>query len=156
ILDSDFGSYDQPKGVAELWGNVRGRDGHRTLRSERVTYEKDAQLAHATGNVVSRDSTEGVTLTAAPLDYDRGREVTRATEHPVLVQDAKGNTGPITLTGDTITVESKPRIARAVGHVHVVRDSLDATAGRAVFYDNEHRGVLSEDPHASTHEVDVR
>src|SRR5262249_876988 len=140
LLDADFGSYDQQKGVAELWSNVRGKDGARTLRSERVTYEKDAQLAHATGHVVSRDSAQAVTLTAERLDYDRTREVTRASDHPKLVQDAREGSGPITLTGDTIVVESKTRVASAIGHVHVVRDSLDATAGHAVFYDNEHRG----------------
>ncbi len=156
ILDSDYGSYDQSKGVAELWGNVRGRDRARTLKSERVTYDKDAQRAHASGHVVSRDSSESVTLTAERLDYDRTQQVTRATDHPRLVQDAKEGSGPVTLVGDTIVVESKPRVASAIGHVEVVRDSLQATAGHAVFYDKERRGVLSDNPRASTREVDVK
>ena len=156
VLTGDYGSYDQAEGRAELWSRVKGRDKARTLVAERVTYLRDKELAQARGHVTARDSTEGITLTAESVDYDRQAQIARATDHPKLVQQPKDGKGPVTLYGDTITVHSQERIANADGHVRVLQDSLEATAGRAVFYDRENRGLLLDGPRATTSEVSVR
>jgi len=57
---------------------------------------------------------------------------------------------------EPVTVNQKDRIAHAEGRVHVVQDSLEANAGRAIYYDAEHRGLLLDSPRASTGEVTVR
>jgi lipopolysaccharide assembly outer membrane protein LptD (OstA) len=156
VLSGDYGSYDQAEGRAELWSRVTGRDKARTLVAERVTYLRDRELAQARGHVTARDSTEGITLTAGSVDYDRQAQIALATDGPKLVQRPKDGKGPVTLYGDTITVHSKERIANADGHVRVLQDSLEATAGRAVFYDRENRGLLLDGPRATTSEVSVR
>lgn len=156
VLRSDFGSYDQPKGRAELWSRVHARQKARTLTAERIVYLRDEEVAQARGRVVARDSTEGLTLTGESVDYDRRREFALATQRPRLVQDARGGKGATTLVGDTITVATPDRIATAIGGVEVTRDSLRATADRVVFYDREQRGVLTGEPRAWTDEVAVR
>jgi lipopolysaccharide export system protein LptA len=157
ILTGDYGSYDQQQGRAEIWGHVRGRDlKGRTIESDRIVYLRDQEIAQARGRVIARDSTEAITLTAEALDYDKNAQVSRATINPKLVQLARGGKGAVTLTGDTVTVNQKDRIAHAEGRVHVVQDSLEANAGRAIYYDAEHRGLLLDSPRASTGEVTVR
>ncbi|MEP7028508.1 MAG: putative LPS assembly protein LptD, partial [Candidatus Eisenbacteria bacterium] len=156
VLSGDFGSYDQQLGRAELWSRVRGRDKARTLTADRVIYSRDSEVAQARGRVTARDSTEGVTLTADALDYDRRTETSRATQGPKLVQSPRDGKGPVTLLGDTITVHSRERVAHADGHVRVQQDSLAAAAGHAVFFDRENRGLLVDGPSATTREVDVR
>ena len=156
VLTGDFGSYDQTAGRAELWSHVRGREKSRTLIADRVTYFRDTEAAQARGRVTAMDSTEALTLTAEAVDYDRRAQTARATQNPKLVQAARDGNGAVTLTGDTITVLTRDRIAHAEGHVHVLQDSLEAGAGRMIFFDRESRGLLLEDPRASTSQVVVR
>ncbi|MGH7726381.1 MAG: LPS export ABC transporter periplasmic protein LptC, partial [Candidatus Eiseniibacteriota bacterium] len=155
ILNGDFGSYDQTTGRAELWSRVRGREGSRTMRADRLTYLRDDEIAQARGNVTARDSAEALTLTAGAVDYDRRREMARATNSPRLVQDPTEGKGATTLEGDTITVFTKDRLASALGHVRIERDSLRAEAGRAFFDDNAQRGLLLDSPRAWNDEVSV-
>ena len=103
---------------------ARARQG-RTLAAERVAYLRDEETVQARGRVTARDSTEGLTLTAERRRLRRRRQVARATLNPTLVQDPKDGKGAITLTGDTITVDSHGRVAHAEGEVHVVQDSLE-------------------------------
>ncbi|MEO6462871.1 MAG: putative LPS assembly protein LptD, partial [Candidatus Eisenbacteria bacterium] len=156
VMRSDNGSYDQPNGRAELWSRVRAVQKTRTVTADRLIYLRDDEVAQARGRVVARDSTEGLTLTAEAVDYDRRREFALATPRPKLVQEARDGKGPTTLVGDTITVATQERIATAVGRVEVTRDSLRAEAGRMVFADREQRGVLTGSPRAWTDEVTVR
>ncbi len=156
VLTGDFGSYDQQQGRAEVWSHVRGRDKAQTIVADRVAYLRDAERAEARGRVTARDSTAGITLTADALDYDRRAGTARATQGPKLVQTPRDGKGTVTLLGDTITVHSKERVANADGHVRVLQDSLAATAGHAVFFDRENRGLLLDGPQATTSEVAVR
>ena len=156
VLRADNGSYDQPQGRAELWSRVRGVEKSRTLTADRVIYLRDDGIAQARGRVVARDSTEGLTLTAESVDYDRRREFSFATPRPKLVQDPRDGKGATTLIGDTITVDTRAKVATATGAVEVTRDSLRAQAGRVVFDDAAQIGVLTGSPQAWTDEVVVR
>jgi lipopolysaccharide assembly outer membrane protein LptD (OstA) len=155
VLKADNASYDQVQGRAELWSRVRGVEKSRTLTADRVVYLRDDQIAQARGRVVARDSTEGLTLTAEAVDYDRGRQFALATSRPRLVQDPRDGKGATTLVGDTITVDTQAKVATAVGKVEVSRDSLRAEAERVVFDDREQRGLLTGSPRAWTDEVAV-
>ncbi len=155
ILTGDFGSYDQTTGRAELWSRVKGRERGRTLVTDQVIYFRDDELAQARGNVTARDSVEALTLTAGAVDYDRRREVAHATDHPKLIQAPRDGKGATVLEGDTITVFTRERLASALGHVRVERDSLRAEAGRAYFDDNAQRGLLLDEPRAWNDEVSV-
>ena len=77
-------------------------------------------------STTARDSTEGLTLTADRVDYDRRAQVTRASAHPKLVQDPREGKGAVLVSGDTIVVDSPRRVATAIGNVVVERDSLHA------------------------------
>lgn len=156
VFHSDFGSYDQPQGRGELWGRVRGLEKGRTIQCDRLVYFQDGENVEARGNVTARDSAQALTLTAEAVDYDRGQEIARATANPKLVQEPKDGKGATTLVGDTITVFTKTRVAHALGHVKVTRDSLRAEAGRAIFDDREQRGLLLDSPQAWTEDVTVR
>jgi lipopolysaccharide assembly outer membrane protein LptD (OstA) len=156
VMRADNGSYDQPRGRAELWSRVRAVHGTRTLTADRVIHLRDEEILQARGRVVARDPTDGLTLTAEAVDYDRRREFAFAVPRPRLVQDPRDGKGATTLVGDTITVATREKVATAIGRVEVTRDSLRAEAGRVVFDDREQRGLLTGSPRAWTDEVTVR
>lgn len=156
VMHSDNGSYDQANGRAELWSRVRALQGARTLTADRVIYLRDDEIVQARGRVVARDTTDGLTLTAEAVDYDRRREFAYAVPRPRLVQDPREGKGATTVVGDTITLDTRGKVATAIGRVEVARDSLRAEAGRLVFDDREQRGLLTGSPSAWTDEVTVR
>jgi lipopolysaccharide assembly outer membrane protein LptD (OstA) len=156
VIHADNGSYDQSRGRAELWSRVRAVQGARTLTADRVIHLRDDEVVQARGRVVARDSTDKLTLTAEAVDYDRRRELAFAMPRPRLVQDPRDGKGATTVVGDTIVVDTRAKVATAIGRVEVTRDSLRAEAGRLVFDDREQRGVLTGAPRAWTDEVTVR
>ena len=52
--------------------------------------------------------------------------------------------------------DTDARIAWADGHVHIVRDTLNADAEHAIYWDNENRGLLTGHPVARTNEVTAK
>jgi lipopolysaccharide export system protein LptA len=148
---SEFGSYDAQTRRAELWGNVRAVENDRVLTCERAIYHRDTGRAEAMGNVQATDSTGTTVLVATFVDYDRDREVARAFGDPKLTRSGGGR--DIVLTADTLIVDNAAGVAHAIGDVHVDRDTLQATAGRAMFWDRENRGVLLENPRVWNDEI---
>src|SRR5262249_50383774 len=52
-----------------------------------------------------------------------------------------------------LRLNTDARIAWADGHVHIVRDTLNADAEHAIYWDQENRGILTGNPVARTNEV---
>jgi lipopolysaccharide transport protein LptA len=151
---STNGSYDTEKHIADMWGGVNGIEHHRKLRADHVTYNKDTRFATADGSVWAADSTGTLVLTAHHVEYDRTGMVARALGSPKLTR--KDGNRLTVLIGDTLRVNTDARIAWADGHVHIVRDTLNADADHAIYWDKENRGVLTGNPVARTNEVTAK
>ncbi|HKA23548.1 MAG TPA: putative LPS assembly protein LptD [Candidatus Eisenbacteria bacterium] len=151
---STDGAYDTETHVATMWGGVSGTEHGRKLRAARVTYEKDRRFATAEGDVWGADSSGNLILTAQHVEYDRDGQLARALGSPHLTRHDQGRT--TVLTGDTLRLDTDQRIAWADGHVHIVRDTLNADAEHAIYWDKENRGLLTGNPVARTDEVTAR
>lgn len=150
---SSFGSYDSQTRRAEMWGGVNGSERGRRLKADRVTYERDTQLAEAVGRVWAADSSGTLELEADRVRFERALELARAVGAPRLVRNDKGKR--TVLTGDTLTVDTRRKIAWADGNVHIERDTLEARSAHAVYWDDEDRGLLTGVPVAKNREVEA-
>jgi lipopolysaccharide assembly outer membrane protein LptD (OstA) len=151
---STDGAYDTRSHLAEMWGGVNGIEHGRKLRADHVSYDRDRRYAVADGSVWAADSTGTLVLTARHVEYDRDGQVARALGSPRLTRQDKGR--QTVLTGDTLRLNTDQRVAWADGHVHIVRDTLNAEGDHAIYWDKESRGLLTGTPVAHTNEVTAR
>ncbi len=144
-LRAPAGSYDRRTGRAHLFGGVSGVEKGRDLTADHAVYWRDSLLLQARGHVRGADDAHHLVLEGDAVDYDRGTDLAVATGAPRL--RSKDDDGVITeLRADTLRVNTRTRVAEAVDSVHVVRDSLRASADYARFDDVAERGILLGHP----------
>lgn len=176
VMLGDEASYDRKRRTATLRGNVRilehgsritGRearfyreenrseiigspvmeDSTRTLRADRIEYDRTRDMVTAIGNVDAIDRAESTRVRAGRVRYDRRLNYAWAEDDPRLTIEESG--GKSTLVRSTkFEMDNEKRRVYALGHVQVDRDKLRATGDRAEFYKEENRALLLGQPRA--------
>ena len=153
-LRAPSGTYDRRRGRALLVGGVTGQDGNQHLTCDQATWVRDSSLVQARGRVRGEDPVNKVTLEAESIDYDREHRVAIATQSPVMhATDRDGRT--VTMRAMKLRLNTATRVAEATDSVSVVRDTLQATADRAVFDDLHDHGWLFGRPRVWDNETSV-
>ncbi|MBI5837139.1 MAG: hypothetical protein HZB25_07830 [Candidatus Eisenbacteria bacterium] len=140
-------TYYRREGRLVLEGNVSAKDRKRDVTAQQVFYYKDTRDIVADGQVRLEDHDNEAVLTAPRVLYNRDTERLRSPQPSELRLTDQGKVTLITC--DTLSWDGKLKVADAVGHVRIGRDSLVAEAERALLYRDEHRAVLVGAPRAS-------
>ncbi|MBI3540309.1 MAG: LPS-assembly protein LptD, partial [Candidatus Eisenbacteria bacterium] len=154
VLQAPMGTYDRKHAVAELFGGVAAADSNQQVHCDRVNYLRGEHRFEARGHVIGEDVSNHVTLNADSVDYDRVTHRAVARGRPVLrARDRDGRTAEVHAVRRVL--DNERRVAEAVDSVHVVRDTLQATADYAIFDDRLDHGWLLGKPRAWDDETTV-
>ncbi len=139
------------------------------LTADRGSYDRDANLARAEGNVFMRDSAGEVEASGRRLVYNRvtgdavlsgapmARRFYSATEpDPDDASSAGRAADTLTIRGNRLTYNDSMATARAVGDVVITRRDLRITASEAEYRQREDSLFLSGSPVAQVEDSEVR
>jgi len=184
VMRGDEASYDRKARRADLRGHVRieeggavitGReavfyraenrsvitgdpvlqDSTRTLRAQRIEYDRTRDVVVASGAVEAEDRAESTRVHAERIRFDRRADYAWAEGTPRLTLLEAGGVAT-EIQADTLRFDNARSRVFADGNVRVDRDSLRATSGRAAFYRAEDRALLLDDPRAVSPEGTAR
>ncbi len=145
-LNADTLIYYDKSGEIIAIGNVLITEKDRTIRAERVRYEKKLRLVHVTDGVKIRDDSLRVTITGAKAVFNDSTNYGLIIGTPVLVkEDAKGSYITVSCE-DTLEIVKEKRVVRLWNNVEFVQDSLKAFSGRAVYDDSSEVVILTDKP----------
>ncbi len=127
-------------------GNVRVTEKDRTFWADQVRYEKNHRLVHAIGSVFVRDDSLRSSINGVEAVFNDSTNYGLIIGRPVLVrEDAIGSIITITCE-DTLEILSEDKIVRLWSNVEVIKDSLKAVSGRAVYHDSTEVVILTGTP----------
>lgn len=137
--------YDRNDEVVAI-GNVRVTEKDRTFWADRLRYEKKNRLMHASGGVIIRDDSLRSSINGMEAVFNDSTNYGLITGAPVLVrEDAAGSIITITCE-DTLEILQDDKIVRLWNNVKVIKDSLNAFSGRAVYHDSTEVVTLTDMP----------
>lgn len=184
VMKGDEASYDRKKRLAILRGNVRiyegsarivGRearfyrdqnrseifgspemqDSTRTLRADRLIYDRNGDMVTAIGNVDAFDKSDSLRIRAGRVRYDRRRSYAWAEEKPVLTIEEAGGKNTVVRAAN-FEVDNRKHEVYATDSVRVTRDKLTAEGDRGEFYRDQDRALLLGRPRAWDEQGRVR
>jgi lipopolysaccharide assembly outer membrane protein LptD (OstA) len=176
VMRGDEASYDRRRRTATLRGNVRIQDGAsrivgrearfyrdenrseilgspmmedsvRTLKADRIEYDRTNDVVTAIGHVDAFDRAESTRIQAGRVRFDRRRDYAWAEDDPRLTVDEAGGRNTF-IRGRRFEVDNRRRQFYAIDSVRVEREKLRAEGDRAEFYQSEERALLLGKPRA--------
>ncbi|MFH1008156.1 MAG: LptA/OstA family protein [Candidatus Latescibacterota bacterium] len=120
--------------------------GQKTLKAKRLKTRWEEKTVLAEGSVEFTDEENRLTLTCGRLEYDDRAQFGLATGSPKVTRKGRSSEEPIAVSADTLTVQTVEGKAVALGHVHLVKGSLEAFCDSATYFQKEERAVLSMTP----------
>lgn len=133
-----YGQYFFDGNIAAFRTDVVARDSASILFADTLTYFRNGRRSVAEGNVVIESHADRITIGGGRFENTADPPYSRMTGDPVLVQmDADATGRPETLVVRSTVMESfRDSVRRLVAtdSVEIVRASLAAIAGRAVFF----------------------
>jgi lipopolysaccharide assembly outer membrane protein LptD (OstA) len=155
VITGEEARFYRAENRSVITGHPRLQDSTRTLSADRIEYDRSREVAVATGSVDAYDSVEKTRVRAKRVRYDRSRDYAWAEIDPVLeLEEREGKKTEV--RGSAMEFDNARRTVYAIGGVRIRREALRATCGRAEFYQNEQRAVLTDDPRAWDEEGTVR
>jgi len=141
---ADNGIWRRTERTFELRGRASAADTSGTLDADAITYDLAAEKLWATGDARLVDDVTGVIVEGQNLRYDRHEAVAVATGEPTAV--FRDDETDIHVASERMTYDPRTKEAVAENDVHIRRESMEATCGRAVFYRDADVAVLSGEP----------
>jgi lipopolysaccharide assembly outer membrane protein LptD (OstA) len=140
-------TFYRDRNVSVIVGKPKLEDSTRTLIADRIEYDRNTDVATALGNVDAIDRAESTRVLAGRVRYDRRSDYAWADKNPRLELTESG--GIVTrVAADSMEFDNARSRVIANGRVRIVRQKLEAAAGRAEFYRNEERALLVQSPRA--------
>lgn len=138
LVTSQYAEYFVEPKRASFRTNVNVRDTGSVLIADSVVYFRPTRQSLAFGNVTVFNASDNVSISGQKFESHALTKFSRMTEQPVLVQFDTSAFGRI----DTLVVRSRVmesyqdslRKLVAIDSVQIVRSSLSAVGGRAVFF----------------------
>jgi lipopolysaccharide export system protein LptA len=125
--------YWRSEGRIELTDSVHVEEGTRSVEARKIVYDTRSHTGVATGDVVLSDSRDSTRVTGARCDLDRGQDLAIVTGSPMLHRPGAPGERDLNIVADTLTMASGRSIGAARGNVKILRGSVEAHAGNAVF-----------------------
>ncbi len=139
--------YDRNNEVVAV-GNVRVTEKDRIFWTDRLRYEKNNRLIHASGGVIVRDDSLRSSINGVSAVFNDSTRYGLIVGKPVLIrEDATGSIITITCE-DSLEILQQDKIVRLWNNVKVIKDSLNAVSGRAVYNDSTEVVTLTDKPEA--------
>ena len=162
VLTGDRASYDRRRGLAILTGHVKGMgpegnitarelwywriegklelidsvlavEGTRSIRADRLVYDTRSRTAVATGSVVLSDTRDSTRVTGTRCDFDRATDTAIVTGSPMLHRPGRAGEQSLNVLADTLEMRSGGKTGSALGNVRILRGSVEARSGIAIF-----------------------
>jgi lipopolysaccharide assembly outer membrane protein LptD (OstA) len=142
---ADVGVWHRTEKRFELRGGASAADTSGTLDAEQMTYDTAGEILWAVGDARLVDDVTGVIVSGQNLRYSRAESEAVATGVPTAVF-ADEQDVDVHVAAERLTYDPGARRAVAEGSVHIRREGMEATCGRATFFRDEDRAVLEEEP----------
>ncbi|MCR4439288.1 MAG: hypothetical protein QHJ34_08610 [bacterium] len=140
-------AYNEFSRVEEAEGHPVVYDSTRRLAAERLTYFEPEERALASGRVILADTARFTTLTCGRLEYFRATGYGVATDSPRLVKTDSTGGDSLVLLGDKMEVFDAGARALVTDSVTLSKGRLLVSCGRAEYFDDEQKVVLTASPH---------
>ena len=145
-LNADTLIYNDNSEEVIAVGNVVVTEIDRAIWAERVSYNKKLRLINATGGVIVRDDSLRSSIKGMEAVFNDSTGYGLVIGTPVLVRE-DDNESVITITcDDTLKIEKEDKTIRLWNNVEILKDSLRATSGRAIYNDSTEVVILTENP----------
>jgi len=139
--------YDRNDEVVAV-GNVRVTEKDRTFWAERLKYERNRRLVHATGSVIVRDDSLRSSISGMEAVFNDSTNYGLIIGTPILVREDDAGSIITIACDDTLEILQGDKIVRLWNNVKVIKDSLRAVSGRAVYNDSTEVVTLTDMPEA--------
>lgn len=146
-LHAERVAYNEFSRVEEAEGHPVVYDSTRRLAAERLTYVEPEERALAVGQVVLADTARFTTLTCGRVEYFRATGYAVATCSPRLVKTDSTGGDSLVLSGDKMEVFDGGARALVTASVTLRKGRLVVSCGRAEYYDDEEKVLLTAAPH---------
>ncbi|MBC7186755.1 MAG: hypothetical protein H5U38_06940 [Calditrichaeota bacterium] len=140
-------AYNEFSRVEEAEGHPVVYDSTRRLAAERLTYFEPEERALAVGRVVLADTARFTTLTCGRAEYFRATGYAVATHSPRLVKTDSTGGDSLVLSGDKMEVFDAGARALVTDSVTLRKGRLVVRCGRAEYFDDEEKVLLTAAPH---------
>ncbi|MDZ7338734.1 MAG: hypothetical protein ONB30_09355 [candidate division KSB1 bacterium] len=146
-LHAERVAYNEFTRVEEAEGNPVVYDSTRKLAAERLTYFELEERAVAQGRVMLVDTARFTSLSCERVEYFRATGYARAIGQPRLVKTDTTGQDPLVLTGETMEVFDAGARAVVSDSVTLTRGRLHVSCGKAEYFDDTKRILLTASPH---------
>jgi len=133
-------------GLVIFMGEVNITDVEYDLRADKVTYYQNSKRAVAEGKVKLIDKVQDIILTGEEAEYKKQEEFLTFRQSPTLILDPEKKDSALNVTAQIMEYSRQTQIGTAIGQVQITKGNLKATCGRAIFYHQENKIILSENP----------
>lgn len=156
IIRTRAGVYDTKKGLADFSERTIIEDSSQQVIADKIRFDKNAGEGYAEGNVVYKDTAQGITILSGISTFNNKNNNVLATRKPVMI--IKQNKDSLYVAADTLFSAMKPkkdtllqinkgikptrtaadsvRYFQAFAHVRIFSDSLQAVCD-SLYYTTE-------------------
>lgn len=145
-LKSQRAIWYKKSGLVVFMGEVNITDVEYDLRADKVTYYQNSKRAVAEGKVKLIDKVQDIILTGEEAEYKKQEEFLTFRQSPALILDPHKKDSALTVTAQIMEYSRQTQIGTAIGQVQITKGDLIAACGRAIFYRQENKIILSENP----------
>lgn len=142
-------AYNEFTRVEEAEGHPVIYDSTRWLAADRLTYYEAEERARAEGRVMLADTARFTVLTCGRIDYLRASGYASATGSPRLVKTDSTGGDSLVLIGEKMEIFDAGARAVVSDSVTMSKGRLRVHCGRAEYFDEAHKVVLTGAPHGS-------
>lgn len=100
VIKTRSGIYDVKNGLADFSSRTQIDDSTSQIIADRLRFDKKSGLGSAEGNVIYRDTAQGMTILAGATEFDNKSKNVLATKKPVMI--IKQNNDSIYVAADTL------------------------------------------------------
>lgn len=145
-LKSQRAIWYKNSGLVIFMGEVNITDVEYDLKADKITYYQNSKRAVAEGKVKLIDKVQDIILTGDEAEYRKQEEFLTFRNSPVLILDSHKMDSSLNVTAQIMEYSRQTQIGTAIGQVQIDRGDLKATCGRAVFFRQDDKIILSENP----------
>ncbi len=154
-LESQRAIWYQKTGLVIFMGDVNISDPTYDLTSDKVTYYQNSKRAVAEGKVKLVDKTQDIILSGEEAEYQRQQEFLTFRQSPILILNSEKKDSAVTISSQIMEYSRQTQIGTAIGQVQISKGDLKASCGRAEFFNQENKIILTDKPQVQQKESQI-
>ncbi len=145
-LKADKIIYNKSNRLAHASGRVVVVDSLHTLKAQKVTYNQQTEVIIANEDVLLTDGENEIQFTGQHAEYRREEKYAKVTGGPILIRSDSTGQEELRITGLEMEVLNGGDKAIVTDSVHIIHKDGNTTCQQAEFYKEEEYALLKTDP----------